>query len=116
MQPRASATSRLFSTARGLERRGGQWALAARRSLRRSIWSRWRCRRDWARPAARCSPVRARLIDRAVRYRRMSGGAMRQAGILGAAGLYALDHHLDRLADDHANAQRIAERLAQSRA
>jgi threonine aldolase len=54
------------------------------------------------------------LIDRAVRYRRMAGGAMRQAGILGAAGLYALDHHLDRLADDHANARRIAERLAQS--
>ena len=54
------------------------------------------------------------LIDRAVRYRRMAGGAMRQAGILGAAGLYALDHHLDRLADDHANARTIAERLAQS--
>ena len=54
------------------------------------------------------------LIDRAVRYRRMAGGAMRQAGILGAAGLYALDHHLDRLADDHANARTIAETLAQS--
>jgi threonine aldolase len=54
------------------------------------------------------------LIDRAVRYRRMAGGAMRQAGILGAAGIYALDHHLDRLADDHANARRIAERLVQS--
>lgn len=55
-----------------------------------------------------------KLIERAVRYRRMAGGAMRQAGILGAAGLYALDHHLDRLVDDHANARRIAERLAQS--
>ena len=54
------------------------------------------------------------LIDRAVRYRRMAGGAMRQAGILGAAGLYALDHHLVRLLDDHANARRIGERLAQS--
>jgi threonine aldolase len=54
------------------------------------------------------------LIERAVRYRRMAGGAMRQAGILGAAGAYALDHHLDRLADDHANARMIAERLAQS--
>ena len=54
------------------------------------------------------------LIDRAIRYRRMAGGAMRQAGILGAAGLYALDHHLDRLADDHANARTIAETLAQS--
>jgi threonine aldolase len=54
------------------------------------------------------------LIDRAVRYRRMAGGAMRQAGILGAAGLHALDHHLARLTDDHANARLIAERLAKS--
>ena len=54
------------------------------------------------------------LIERAVRYRRMAGGAMRQAGILGAAGIHALDHHLDRLRDDHANARLIAERLAQS--
>lgn len=54
------------------------------------------------------------LIDRAVRYRRMLGGAMRQVGIFAAAGLYALDHNLRRLADDHANAQRIATRLADS--
>jgi threonine aldolase len=52
------------------------------------------------------------LIDRALRYRRMSGGAMRQVGIFAAAGLYALDHHLERLAEDHANARLIAERLA----
>ncbi|MGH8851708.1 MAG: threonine aldolase family protein [Casimicrobiaceae bacterium] len=50
-------------------------------------------------------------IDRAIRYRRMAGGAMRQVGILGAAGHYALDHHLERLPDDHANARRIAGRL-----
>ena len=53
------------------------------------------------------------LIERALRYRRMSGGAMRQVGIFAAAGLYALDHHLERLAEDHANARLIAERLAQ---
>jgi threonine aldolase len=52
------------------------------------------------------------LIDRATRYRRMSGGAMRQVGIFAAAGLYALDHHLERLTEDHANARLIAERLA----
>ena len=52
------------------------------------------------------------LIERALRYRRMSGGAMRQVGIFAAAGLYALDHHLERLAEDHANARLIAERLA----
>jgi threonine aldolase len=51
-------------------------------------------------------------IARAVRARRMLGGAMRQSGILAAAGLYALDHHLGQLAEDHANARLIAERLA----
>jgi threonine aldolase len=55
------------------------------------------------------------LIARAVRYRRMSGGAMRQVGIFAAAGLHALDHNLPRLADDHANARRIGELLAKSR-
>jgi threonine aldolase len=44
--------------------------------------------------------------------RRMFGGAMRQSGILAAAGLYALDHNLSRLAEDHANAKLLAERLA----
>ena len=51
-------------------------------------------------------------IARAVRIRRMFGGAMRQSGILAAAGLYALDHNAARLAEDHANARLIAERLA----
>jgi len=54
------------------------------------------------------------LITRAIRARRMLGGAMRQNGIFTAAGLYALDHHLARLGDDHANAKRIASRLAAS--
>lgn len=54
------------------------------------------------------------LIERAVRYRRMFGGAMRQVGIFAAAGLYALEHNFERLAEDHANARRIAERLANS--
>jgi threonine aldolase len=51
-------------------------------------------------------------MARAVRIRRMFGGALRQSGILAAAGLYALDHHLARLPEDHANARLIAERLA----
>ncbi len=51
-------------------------------------------------------------IARAHRARRMFGGAMRQAGILAAAGLWALDHNFDRLAEDHANARLLAERLA----
>ena len=55
------------------------------------------------------------LIERAIRQRRMLGGAMRQVGIMAAAGLHALDHHMQRLADDHANARRFGERLVQSR-
>ena len=51
------------------------------------------------------------LIVRAHRYRRMAGGAMRQAGILAAAGSHALAHHVDRLVDDHANARLVAEEL-----
>jgi threonine aldolase len=51
-------------------------------------------------------------LSRAVRARRMFGGALRQAGILAAAGLYALDHHLARLPEDHANARLLAEALA----
>jgi threonine aldolase len=46
------------------------------------------------------------------RLRKMLGGGMRQAGILAAAGLYALDHNRERLAVDHANARRLAEGLA----
>ena len=52
------------------------------------------------------------IIDTAIRYRRMLGGAMRQAGIVAAAGSYALRHNVQRLADDHANARLIADRLA----
>lgn len=52
------------------------------------------------------------LVARALRFRKMFGGGMRQAGILAAAALYALDHNVDRLADDHANAHLIAQRLA----
>ena len=51
------------------------------------------------------------LIGRAHRYRRMAGGAMRQAGIIAAAGSYALAHHVERLADDHANARLLADEL-----
>lgn len=52
------------------------------------------------------------FIARAFRYRKMLGGAMRQAGILAAAALYALDNNIERLAEDHQNTQRLAEGLA----
>jgi threonine aldolase len=54
------------------------------------------------------------LIGSAVRYRRMLGGAMRQVGIFAAAADYALDHNLQRLAEDHASAQELGRMLAQS--
>ena len=56
----------------------------------------------------------AAAMTAAVRFRRMAGGAMRQVGSFAAAASYALDHHLARLADDHANARAIAARLAES--
>jgi threonine aldolase len=51
-------------------------------------------------------------VGRAVRQRRMLGGAMRQAGILAAAGSHAVEHHRDRLADDHANARVVGTAVA----
>lgn len=52
-------------------------------------------------------------IARVLRLRKMFGGAMRQSGMLAAAAIYALDHHVQRLAEDHANAMAIARRLAE---
>jgi threonine aldolase len=53
------------------------------------------------------------LIGKARRWRKVVGGGMRQAGVLAAAGLYALEHQVERLAEDHANAQRLGKRLAE---
>jgi threonine aldolase len=53
------------------------------------------------------------LIDSAHRWRKVLGGGMRQSGVLAAACLYALEHNVARLAEDHANAAHLAERLAQ---
>ncbi|MFO8057497.1 MAG: beta-eliminating lyase-related protein, partial [bacterium] len=52
-------------------------------------------------------------INEARRYRKMAGGAMRQAGFLAAAGLYALENHVERLHEDHDNARLLAEELAE---
>lgn len=53
------------------------------------------------------------LIRAAHRFRKMFGGGMRQAGVLAAAAIYALDHHVERLAEDHANAKKLACALAE---
>ena len=51
----------------------------------------------------------AEAMREARRLKHLFGGAMRQAGIVAAAGVYALEHHVERLADDHARARRLAE-------
>jgi threonine aldolase len=63
-------------------------------------------------PVGACLAGSAGFIEEAWRWKQMLGGAMRQSGIIAAAGLYALDHHVERLADDHARARRLAEGLA----
>ena len=55
----------------------------------------------------------AGMIKRVHRFRKMFGGGMRQAGIIAAGALYALEHNVDRLAEDHANAKRLATALAE---
>jgi threonine aldolase len=57
-----------------------------------------------------CGP--ANLIRQAIRWRKMLGGGMRQAGILAAAGIVALTSHIDRLAEDHAHAELLARKLS----
>lgn len=57
----------------------------------------------------------ADFIARALRYRKMFGGSMRQAGILAAAGIYALENNVERLDEDHQNAKLLAERICSAR-
>jgi threonine aldolase len=64
-------------------------------------------------PVGACLAGSAELIEEAWRYKQMIGGAMRQAGIVAAGALYALDHHVERLAEDHANARRLADGLGE---
>jgi threonine aldolase len=64
-------------------------------------------------PLGACLAGSRELIDEAWRYKQMIGGALRQAGIVAAGALYALDHHVERLAEDHANARRLAVGLAE---
>jgi threonine aldolase len=63
-------------------------------------------------PVGACLAGSRALIDEAWRYKQMWGGAMRQAGIVAAGALYALDHHVERLADDHALAASLARELS----
>jgi threonine aldolase len=64
-------------------------------------------------PVGACLAGPRELIDEAWRLKQMMGGALRQAGIVAAAGLYALDHNVERLAEDHENARVLADGLAE---
>jgi threonine aldolase len=64
-------------------------------------------------PLGACLAGSSELIEEAWRWKQMMGGSMRQAGIVAAAALYALDHNVERLADDHSLASRLAHGLAQ---
>jgi threonine aldolase len=64
-------------------------------------------------PLGACLAGSAELIDEAWRYKQMLGGALRQAGIVAAGALYALDHNVDRLAVDHENARVLALGLSE---
>jgi threonine aldolase len=64
-------------------------------------------------PVGACLAGSEELIEEAWRFKQMMGGALRQAGIVAAAGLYALDHNVERLAEDHENARVLAEGIAE---
>ena len=106
----AAAHGRRAADERGRRERASRPPSGRAGSTRRG----WTSPRASARRSAPAWPARAELIDEAWRYKQMIGGAMRQAGILAAGALYALDHHVERLADDHANARTLAAGLAGS--
>jgi threonine aldolase len=64
-------------------------------------------------PVGACLAASKELIDEAWRFKQMMGGSLRQAGIVAAAGIYALDNNVERLAEDHANARILAEGIAE---
>jgi threonine aldolase len=64
-------------------------------------------------PVGACLAGTEEFIEEAWRWKQMMGGSMRQSGIIAAAGLHALDNNVERLADDHERARRLAEGLAE---
>ena len=108
-RPHASSGSRCTSTARGCSTRRSRSA-----SRRSAIAARFDTvtlclSKGLGCPLGALLAGSRELMARAWREKHLFGGAMRQAGIVAAAGVYALDHHVERLADDHARAQRLAE-------
>ncbi len=105
--------ARLFNAAVAQAARDGGTAQAAARRIASHFDSVSVCfSKGLGAPAGSALCGSRPLIARARRIRKMAGGAMRQAGVLASAASYALDHHVDRLAEDHALARRLAEGLA----
>lgn len=76
--------------------------------------SAWIClTKGLAAPVGAVLAGSAEFIDRAWRFKHQFGGAMRQAGLIAAAGIYALEYHVERLAEDHANARHFAELISE---
>ncbi len=76
--------------------------------------SAWIClTKGLAAPVGAVLTGSAEFIHRAWRFKHQFGGAMRQAGMIAAAGIYALENHVERLAEDHANARHFAELIAE---
>ena len=90
------------------ERRGGDRAAGATSSPPTAIRCGWISPRGLGRRSARFCAGPSRFIDQAWRWKQRLGGSLRQAGVCAAACLYALDHNIGRLAEDHANARALA--------
>jgi threonine aldolase len=105
--------ARLFNAAVELARGTGNDAKAQARAIAQHFDSVSVCfSKGLGAPVGSALVGSREFIARAHRWRKMLGGGMRQAGVLAAAALYALEHHVDRLADDHALAKRLAAGLA----
>ncbi|MCC2676287.1 MAG: ltaE [Ramlibacter sp.] len=105
--------ARLFNAAVAIAARDGGSAAEAARRIAGHFDSVSVCfSKGLGTPAGSALCGSRELMARARRIRKMAGGAMRQAGVLAAAASHALDHHVERLAKDHALARRLAEGLA----
>ncbi|HYD76723.1 low-specificity L-threonine aldolase [Ramlibacter sp.] len=104
--------ARLFNAAVAVAGEGGDARAAARRIAGHFDTVSICFSKGLGAPAGSALCGSRELIARARRVRKMAGGALRQAGLLAAAASHALDHHVDRLTQDHVLARRLAERLA----
>ena len=107
--------ARLFNAAVTIAAQNGNSPIAAAREICQSFNSVSLClSKGLGAPVGSLLLGDKALIDRARRLRKMIGGGMRQAGVVAAAGQYALDYNIDRLAEDHANASALAQGLTKA--